>query len=331
MTPEKEHLLPLLREAGLPAAEGIAPLAGGGNNRVYRVACGARSALLKAYFQHPDDPRDRLAAEFAFLQFAWDCGLRCVPRPLACDPRRKLGLYEFVEGRPLQAEEIGRAEVQQAIDFFRELNRHKRQPAARELHNASEACFTLAEHLACVERRIERLREADAAGEFVASELAPAWVRTREQVVARAAAAGVPLEAPLSADDRCLSPSDFGFHNALRTADGRLRFLDFEYAGWDDPAKTACDFACQPSLPAPRELHAHFARGVVAGLSDPAAHLRRIEWLLPVHRLKWCCIMLNDFLPVGGRRRAFARSPHEAEQRKQVQLHKAREALQRVA
>ena len=50
---------------------------------------------------------------------------------------------------------------------------------------------------------------------------------------------------------RALSPSDFGLHNALRTKDGQLRFIDFEYFGWDDPVKLVSDTAIQPgsSLP----------------------------------------------------------------------------------
>ena len=40
----------------------------------------------------------------------------------------------------------------------------------------------------------------------------------------------------------CISPSDFGFHNVLRRPGGHLVFLDFEHAGWDDPAKLFGDF-----------------------------------------------------------------------------------------
>ena len=32
--------------------------------------------------------------------------------------------------------------------------------------------------------------------------------------------------------ERCISPSDFGFHNALVDERGIVRFLDFEYSGW---------------------------------------------------------------------------------------------------
>ena len=55
-----------------------------------------------------------------------------------------------------------------------------------------------------------------------------------------------------------MSPSDFGFHNALATPGGRLVFIDFEYAGWDDPAKLANDFFCQPAVPVDARFYDDF-------------------------------------------------------------------------
>src|SRR6185503_11886129 len=46
-----------------------------------------------------------------------------------------------------------------------------------------------------------------------------------------------------------LSPSDFGYHNAVLADDETVRFFDFEYAGWDDPAKLVCDFFNQVEVP----------------------------------------------------------------------------------
>src|SRR5690606_29731653 len=106
----------------------------------------AGTFLLKSYFRHPDDPRDRLAAEFAFARFAWDGGVRCIPQPLACDPAAGLGLFEFVFGAGLHGTAAGEAAVDQAIDFFRTLNRAKGRPAAAALPAASEACFSLDDH-----------------------------------------------------------------------------------------------------------------------------------------------------------------------------------------
>ena len=326
----------LLAKSGLPREFRVANLSGGGNNRVYRLDCDGSSLLLKAYFHHPDDPHDRLAAEFSFSQFAWDHGLRCIPQPLARDDRKHLGLYEFIRGRALEPVEVGADAVDQAVAFFVELNRHRRDPMADHLPNGSEACFTLEEHLACVQCRIARLARVEGtspldreAAAWIRDKLHPTWQRVRANVEQQAAAGGLAFTEPIQAMDRCLSPSDFGFHNAILAEDSRLRFVDFEYAGWDDPAKTVCDFLCQPKLAVP-ELHAgRFAQAVVSGLSDAAVHAWRISLLLPVYRLKWCCIMMNDFLPLASQRRAFAQAGGQ-EERKRMQLEKADQALQRI-
>jgi phosphotransferase family enzyme len=336
-TPDPNDIAALLSTAGLPREFRITGLPGGGNNRVYRLDCAGTPLLLKAYFHHRDDPRDRLAAEFAFSRFAWDHGLRCLPQPLARDDRNHLGLYEFIPGRPLEIEEVGPTAVGQALAFFHGLNQHKHDPAAQQLPRASEACFTLTEHLDCVERRIARLAQIDdstaighAAAAWVHDKLQPTWNRMRSNVIRQAAAHGIAMEAPIAKHDRCLSPSDFGFHNAILADDGSLRFVDFEYAGWDDPAKTVCDFVCQPKLPVPEKCAARFTREVLLWLSDGATHKLRITWLLGVYRLKWCCIMMNEFLPLGSQRRSFAQDGGEEAERKRMQLDKAQQALQRI-
>jgi hypothetical protein len=74
-----------------------------------------------------------------------------------------------------------------------------------------------------------------------------------------------------------------------------------------------CDFFCQPEVPVPHELFAPFAAAVAADLDDPRREVRRIELLLPLYRIKWCLILLNDFLPVAGSRRRFAGAAGEQE------------------
>lgn len=330
-------MLALLAQAGLDGEATLHPLAGGANNRVFRVESGGCAALLKAYFQHPEDPRDRLGAEFSFLRFAWESGAWCVPRPLASDRRHHLGLYEFVEGRPLGPDEVTGDAVREALDFYHVLNRGKDRPEARALPAASEACFSLAEHLECVERRLRRLRgipqSSPVEREVVAlveGELGAAWGAVAEGVRQGVRELGAPLDGPLGAGERCLSPSDFGFHNAMLAPDGRLRFIDFEYAGWDDPAKLVCDFFCQPAVPVPLRHWAAFVEAVVGTLPRADRPRRRCQLLLPVYEIKWCCILLNDFAPVSGERRRFAGVGRNSEERKVEQLRKARLALQRV-
>ncbi len=324
----------LADRAGIGAVRSLEPIAGGANNRVFRLESESGAYLLKSYFRHPDDPRDRLAAEFAFARFAWASGVRCIPQPLACDPQEGLGLFEFVFGKSLRGTIVGEAAVNQAIDFFRVLNRAKDHPDAAALPRASESCLSLDDHLGTVTRRVERLQSIPAASALdrtaaalVENELVPLWRQVQGKARMMAAALGLRIDRPIDPADRCLSPSDFGFHNAILANDGRIRFIDFEYAGWDDPAKLVCDFFSQPAVPAPAPAFDRFAHAVAAEMPSPPLHVARATLLLPVYRVKWVCIMLNEFLPVGGSRRAFSGTAAEQETRKDLQLNKARAAL----
>ena len=245
---------------------------------------------------------------------------------------RRLGLLSWIEGRRLRVEEVNEAAVDQALGFYLALNAERERPEAASIPKASEACFDLQEHFACVERRLARLATVDPdsilgaeAVDFISRRLRPAFEEYRR------GHAGEEAAAPLEAGGRCLSPSDFGFHNAFRGSDGKLAFFDFEYAGWDDPAKFLCDFLCQPAVPVPRELWRHCVEAICRDIRS-GSRVERIGLLLPLYQLKWCCIMLNEFLPQDQSRRAFAQklSPEEMEAKKGEQLGKAQIFLEKM-
>jgi hypothetical protein len=332
--------LPAFRNAVVPwisqqvgsAASDLLPLPGGANNRVYQVHTSGRDLVLKWYFRHPADPRDRFAAERAFYTLVWRGGVRRTPEPVGWDETLRVGLLEFVEGRKLSAPEINGDAVRQALAFVTELNQLKTGVQSQNLPVASEACFSIAEHLACVEGRVGRLRGIPSASdldreaaEFARKEVTPAWERIRGSVTAACPSLGWSLDETLAPAERCLSPSDFGFHNALHARDGQLRFLDFEYAGWDDPAKLICDFFCQPQLPVDMMQWDFFAGGVAGWSGLSSVTLTRAKLLLPVYRVKWCCIILNEFLRVDELRREFAQGTRAS--RKGAQLEKAHQVL----
>ncbi len=301
------HAAALTKAANLPPPSAIERLSGGRNNRVFRVTLAdGRRTVMKSYHHDARDPRDRLGAEWAFLTYVWARGVRNVPLPLAALPERHLGLYAFVDGeRPAAATA---ALVEEAAAFVLAINAEPR--ATAELAPGSEACFSIRDHLETVSRRVSRLATVDEAAplaaeaaRFVAAGLRPAWDRVQSAVDAALAARGVDPLTPIPIP--VVSPSDFGFHNAL-VADGRVTFIDFEYAGRDDPAKLVCDFFCQPDLPAPVECYPAFRDRLVAALDLAADDAWRCDLLLDAYRIKWVCIILNDFLPLGASRRAFA-------------------------
>lgn len=301
----------LAGQAGRGPPISLAQLAGGKNNRVFRCDFdGAPPLVLKSYFSDPRDPRDRLAAEWSFLTHAWKRGVRAVPEPVAADPQSRAALLGFVHGRRLGAEEVGSAEIDAAADFVLAVNAAPRDPMV--LAPGSEACFSLAQHLATVERRVARLATLDPqaphraqAERLISSRLTPQWRRLRTAIAGAARHGGIDIDAPIADAACCLSPSDFGFHNALRDEQG-LVFFDFEYAGRDDPAKLVCDFFCQPEVPVPIAQFERFLGRIGDGLGLASPDRLRCRLLLDAYRIKWTCIILNDFLSVGAARRTFA-------------------------
>jgi hypothetical protein len=326
----------LAEQAGRPRLRELVQLKGGRNNRVFRMEMEAGEPLaLKVYFANPGDTRDRLAAEWAFLKYAWSHQVRTIPEPLAIDRMAHAALYSFVPGEKLTPDQIGENEVDAASDFVIAVNAPPRDVAA--LGAASEACFSLTEHLGTVERRVERLNTLDTdtplrddAERLVGTRLRPLWQTVRSAIVTSAAQHRLSAGATLGEDSCCLSPSDFGFHNALRdVARNALTFLDFEYAGRDDPAKLVCDFFCQPETPVPLTTFDRFLQRLALGLNLDSETQTRARLLLDAYRIKWACILLNEFLPIGAARRAFAEAD-DRNLRCAAQLRKAEAMLAQI-
>ena len=288
-------------------------LAGGANNCVHQLTYSDRKVVLKQYFQHPTDVRERLASEYSFLKYAWEIGLRCIPEPIACARVANAALYSYIEGcvmtEPLQTD------VQQAIEFFLSLNQTKE---LKGLQDASEACFSIQEHRELINRRVERLisYQQEELAPFI-NQLVAKWTMIQKTLSSNT---------PLDASERCISPSDFGFHNALLQANGQIIFFDFEYAGWDDPAKAVCDFFCQPRIPIPRDFFTLVSHAFASTCANPEKTLERIHLLFPAYQIKWCCILLNCFSPLGQLRSHFAASNEQ----KKLQLEKAQLLLDRL-
>lgn len=303
---EIAHLVALLLGA---EAESVERLPGGANNVVARVVVGGRAVVAKAYFAHPGDSRDRVGTEFATLSFLWRNGVRCIPEPVAVSREDRLGVYGFVEGVPLAAGGVTAADAAQLAQLLGRMWELRTDPEARRLPAASEAFFTLAAYLAGIEGRLERLRaaldtaaDAAVARAFVEEEVAPRVRLVRQFVEARAG----DLDGELPEAERTLSPADFGFHNALRRRDGTLVFLDFEYAGWDDPATVLSQACLAPEVPLPAGLREPFVRDLLSRFGGGDELVGRFRLVYPLVALKWSMIVLNDFLPVESERRAFA-------------------------
>ena len=308
----------------------------GGNSRVYRVDTASGSYAAKHYFHAAADGRSRLEAEFRGLQFLWDNHIRCVPQPLAAEREAQLAVFQFIPGCEPRMESVTEGDIDQLARFLAALRPLTSAPAAAAIGPAAEACFAVADIAANIRRRLDLLvAVGDEAGahrdmrRYLDAQFIPALHRWEEAARAAVGEEGYAVALPVAA--RTLSPSDFGFHNALRGEDGRLTFVDFEYFGWDDPAKLISDFLWHPRSTVADGLKARFAGRMLASYSDIPGVATRLEAVFPLYGLKWCMILLNEFRAENLARRRFAgRSSEETEAVLQAQLGKAKRTLERV-
>lgn len=298
----------------------------GGNNQALKLRIDQDIFFVKHYFSDKKASRNRGLHEHLFSSYLWSQRVRCIPEPILYSEELDIAFFSFLDGSHISSVPDD-AHIEQALAFFRDINLFRNSEGAGRLPVAAEGCFSIASHLETVRKRMERLLglqcslEIDIeARDFVHDQLHPTW----KELSGFLSSSQGDIGSEIPNDLRCLSPSDFGFHNAIEL-EGRLYFLDFEYAGWDDPAKTMCDFFCQPKHPVPEKYLERVLDAISDGLSIDRTYLKnRFQLLLPVYAVKWCTIFLNDFLLDGDSRRVFA-GDADSTTRKRIQLQKAKD------
>jgi len=310
-------------------------IGGGRNSSVFRLSSNdSRSVILKRYYNTETDPRDRLATEFSALQFMQSFSVHCVPRPIFCDKRKGYAIYEFIQGKRPQISEIERSDINQCFEFVKILDGLKTSDQARLISDASEACYSLCKLADNIGRRLASLQSVSksnpALHDFLTREYLPvhdSLIKHQSKILEKA---GINPSDEIPLAERTLSPSDFGFHNSIRSG-SRLYFMDFEYFGWDDPVKLISDFLLHPAeeMGFSEELKKLFSHRFFAYFGEKL--LFRFTVLYPLYGLKWSLILLNEFLPENLKRRELALGiPIDKQALRDQQLKKARSMLNKT-
>jgi hypothetical protein len=313
--------------------DSVVPVVAGGNSRICRVRCGGQDFALKCYPPRNQDARDRAGTEFKALRFLERYCPGRAPRAYAVDAQGGYLLLEWIEGS--RVAEIGPCEVDAAIAFLSTIFDASAQPEACDIPPASEACLSGEGVVHQLLEREAKLRsvagDEQALMEFLDREFAPVRERIVEQARAGYAEAELDFTRALIPASRSLVPSDFGFHNAIRRADGVLIFVDHEYFGWDDPVKVTADFLLHPAQPLSDNMARRFWGGVwVHRAKKDESFLIRLELLYPLFGARWCLILLNEFLPERWAGRVFAGAPRDWASVKVEQLRRSRGLLRKV-
>lgn len=303
----------------------ISRIGSGKNNRTYLVSTQSEKFLAKFYFFSSQDKRERLINEFNFLKYVKEIGIKNVPKPIIKSDYHNLGIYEFIDGRAFNSTDLNEGKIIEAASFFSSINNYQYKVKSRGLNFASDAFLDYDKFVIQINKRILVLENAvkteknsEDAVKFIKN-LKSLWIGLKEELK---------KDRDLIIENKslCVSPSDFGFHNSLITKN-ELFFVDFEYAGIDDPAKLLADFFIQPEIKVSLDYMKVFSYRALEFSHKKDIIYQRALKLFPIFQVKWCCIMMNEFLPEIAKRRLFSNPQLDLEKSKFQQLKKAKKLL----
>ena len=272
--------------------EEIKPINEGKNSFSYLVKTQTRNFFLKIYRKNHFNARDRLSSEINFLNYLREIKLNNVPKPIIYDVAENWILLSWVEGKKIIKPEED--DCNSLLEFISDIQNYKFSEYAKKIGNASEANFTIYDHICHIKSRVESLKNY--------------LFKNKKNLNQRSAIFSLLNKfsdelnsyekefdfSKKSIQTRIISPSDIGFHNVLKNKD-KVNFIDFEYAGWDDPRKLLSDLVLQPQYNIPINCYQTFV-GLFKKKEFSFEFLQDSSIVFELYRIKWVLIMLNPVL-----------------------------------
>jgi hypothetical protein len=299
-----------------------------GNSRVYKLDTNDKSYILKIYPDLQLDPRERLKTEYNCCSKLSDFQL-LVPKPICKDENLNWGIYSWIEGNEIteNREEV----ILQLIQFLKNLSIINNKFTFESFSLASEACLSGFELESQLRRRIGNLISLNN------SELNH-FLKENLEIVLNSLVEKAKFfykdeyNIELERERWVLNPSDFGFHNSKMDFDGKLYIYDLEYFGWDDPVKLISDFLWHPGMNLTDKEKELWLNHTMRVFKEDEGIEKRFALYYPLYGIRWCLILLNEFLKTKLENRINA-DPDRKEKLssiKNIQLEKSKSLLEKI-
>ncbi len=267
----------------------VARLPGGFNNALYRIEADGQQVACKLCVV---DRRHRAAREYGALRLLHAAGLDIAPQPLALDESCRVLPFPAVVYRWLAGEPVPPSPSQaQLAALLESLHQMHSLPPSAAMPDAWFHWFDFGRYLDEMDSLSARydpwLRAHDPEGPALIRRIA----RLREHcaaVVATTAADPSRHIVPLR-----LCRSDTNLANAIWGADGRVRWVDWEFSGWGDPAMELAELRWHAGyVGLSSAQHAWLRQNYPRPAGDPGFEERLAVWdCLIVTR--WCQLLLR--------------------------------------
>jgi hypothetical protein len=301
---------------------------GRGNSKIFKLNSKDESYALKIYPDLHQDNRERLKTEFLALNFLKKNGLNVVV-PIYSDNFLNWGIFKWEDG--CQYNQVDKFFIKNALRFFLKLViLSNNNDNYNNFNLASESCLSGLQIENQLNKRYKKLLKIKdkELNNFLKLEFEPLY--SHFLFLAKKSLRNN-FNIELDKSFQVLSPSDFGSHNSL-IKNKKIVYLDFEYFGWDDPVKFICDFYWHPAMNLDSNLRNFWINGLKEIKFKDKYILKRLNIFLPLYGLRWCLILLNEYLPVKFKNRIHAKGIYlkDDSEIRQKQLEKAKSLLNEI-
>ena len=282
-------------ESGLnKEVKAVNKIKGRKNSRVYKIEMDSGQEYAgKLYPDQTFDDRNRLEKEIKAYKFLHKHGIKSVPEVIWSNSNLNFGLFGWIDGTNVN--EITDDYVLNAAEIVKLLDELSKHTSYGQFKLATAACLSGQMIEEQIRDRYKTIHEYSNFNIDLNSFLENNFIKTFDKILLHAKKLWPgKFETKLSNDHQLLSPSDFGFHNTLLTKKG-LKFIDFEYFGWDDPVKLTCDFLLHPGMFITDKQKTLWLNRIIDIFSDDNYFYQRLTASYCLYGLCWGLIILNVF------------------------------------
>ena len=267
------------------------------NSSTFKIEGYKNKYLLKIYNSSKINPINRLEHEDKFLNFLKDCKFQNVPQVIFSNKKENWLLMSWIEGKKIN--KFNYDLCHEYLKFLIDIQKFRRINRAKFISPASDAYFHLRGHIKSVNDRYflleKKLPELLILNENLFNILKSFLDKVRSEInylMLFQKDKNIDIDYILPEEDRILSQSDVGLHNML-VGNKKVYFLDFEYAGWDDPGKLFSDLLLQPDNNLPIKFFNILDKYLLDFILKKNYHYYRLIFMLKLIRIKWSLIILN--------------------------------------
>jgi len=267
---------------------------GGINSCVYYAKDSEGKEHCLKFYPKPSekDTRERLETERKFLEYLQTCGIDNVPIVEDYSRNENWLMTNWIKGK--KPKEMNKKEIESIIEFIAESNNEKLVNERNKLRMASEALVSANSLIGSIGNRLGAFTKVkpindteEEVKQWIKKSITPLSKKEEEKLGC--------AKMKLLTKKLIASHSDVGVHNTIKR-EGKIYFIDFEYAGRDNIVKLIADWIYQPEHNLDKFKKEYIIEKVDERLgdkiqSDWKTQLRQLEALIC---LKWGLIILNQ-------------------------------------